>query len=239
MPETLGGFWARSNLTWPTGKRPAKSLSWISPIGTLVRPARSPPTRFVRVSNVLLPPNSGAGRASGCREIPFGLNESTGHFSANTSGNSNKSCEPRKSSCYAVTACSAAPARTVLKSSGTTTSRSLVAQRVGRLPKSEAQQRLGCGSGDRRAGLSSSKEGTMQKQGTTWRYRAALAVLASCSLFAGAGADKKETPKPLPPEIVKAWRNAGAQVGWMKDAPPRSRGDALYKCYPQNILWRN
>ena len=54
----------------------------------------------------------------------------------------------------------------------------------------------------------------MQKQGTKWRYRAALAVLASCSLFAGAGADKKETPKPLPPDIVKAWRNAGAQVGW-------------------------
>ena len=68
----------------------------------------------------------------------------------------------------------------------------------------------------------------MQKQGTTWRYRAALAVLASCSLIAGAGADKKETPKPLPPEIVKAWLNAGAQVGWMKDVPPQAEGSYEY-----------
>jgi internalin A len=29
-------------------------------------------------------------------------------------------------------------------------------------------------------------------------------------------ADKKESPKPLPPEIVKAWSDAGASVGWMK-----------------------
>ena len=82
-----------------------------------------------------MPPNSGAWRASGCREIPSGWNESTGPFSANTSRNSKRSCEPRKSPCYAVTACSAAPPGTVLKSSSTTTSRSLVAQRVGRLPE--------------------------------------------------------------------------------------------------------
>src|SRR5262249_3245991 len=31
----------------------------------------------------------------------------------------------------------------------------------------------------------------------------------------------KDTPKPLPAEIVKAWRDAGADVGWMKDVPPR------------------
>ena len=45
-----------------------------------------------------------------------------------------------------------------------------------------------------------------------------LAVLASCGLdvFAGADADKKEAPKPLPREIVKAWRGIGANVGWMK-----------------------
>src|SRR5438132_14369905 len=104
-------------------------------MGTLSRQARSPPRRFVRVSNVLLPPNSGAWPASGCREIPFGWNESTGHFSANTSRNSKRACEPRKSSCYVVTACIVAPPGTVLKSSSTTTSRSLVAQRVGRSPE--------------------------------------------------------------------------------------------------------
>ncbi len=49
-------------------------------------------------------------------------------------------------------------------------------------------------------------------------YLAVLAVLASCGpdVFAGADADKKEAPRPLPPEIVKAWRGIGANVGWMK-----------------------
>ena len=58
----------------------------------------------------------------------------------------------------------------------------------------------------------------MQKQATTWRALAALAVLASCglSVFAGAGGDKKDAPKPLPPEIVKAWTDADFVVGWMK-----------------------
>ena len=53
----------------------------------------------------------------------------------------------------------------------------------------------------------------MKMQATVWRYLTALAVLASCGLgiFAGAGGD---APKPLPPEIVKAWRNAGADIGW-------------------------
>jgi uncharacterized protein (TIGR03067 family) len=32
--------------------------------------------------------------------------------------------------------------------------------------------------------------------------------------------DKTEAPKPLPPEIVKAWREAGFEAGWMKDVPP-------------------
>ena len=32
----------------------------------------------------------------------------------------------------------------------------------------------------------------------------------------GADADKKEAPKPLSREIVKAWRGIGANVGWMK-----------------------
>src|SRR5207249_1981905 len=38
----------------------------------------------------------------------------------------------------------------------------------------------------------------------------------------GAGSEKKEAPKPPPPEIVKAWRDAGANVGWMKDLPPQT-----------------
>ncbi len=55
----------------------------------------------------------------------------------------------------------------------------------------------------------------MQRQGTMWYY---LAVLASCGLdvFAGADADKKEAPKPLSRETVRAWRGIGANVGWMK-----------------------
>ena len=66
----------------------------------------------------------------------------------------------------------------------------------------------------------------MQKRGTRWHYVAGLAVLASFGscVSAGAGADKKDAPKPLPPEIVKAWHDAGADVGWMKDLPPQPTG---------------
>jgi len=42
------------------------------------------------------------------------------------------------------------------------------------------------------------------------------------------GQTKKEAPKPLPPEIVKAWRDAGAEVGWMKDVPPQAEGSYEY-----------
>jgi hypothetical protein len=51
----------------------------------------------------------------------------------------------------------------------------------------------------------------MQKQTTTWHH---LAVVASCgvAIFAAAGADKKDAPKPPPPEIIKAWTDAGATV---------------------------
>jgi internalin A len=63
----------------------------------------------------------------------------------------------------------------------------------------------------------------MQKQRTIWQCLAALAVLASCGpgVFVGAEPGANGAPKPLPPEIVKAWREAGADVGWMKDAPPK------------------
>ncbi len=58
----------------------------------------------------------------------------------------------------------------------------------------------------------------MQRQATTPYYLAVLAMLASCGLdtCAGADANEKEGSKPLPPEIVKAWRGIGANVGWMK-----------------------
>jgi hypothetical protein len=47
--------------------------------------------------------------------------------------------------------------------------------------------------------------------------RAYLAVLIVVGLHGSpqAAADKIEAPKPLPPEIVQAWRDAGANVGWM------------------------
>jgi hypothetical protein len=66
----------------------------------------------------------------------------------------------------------------------------------------------------------------MKKQVIMWHRRAFVAVLASCGLvlFVRAGPAKEDAPKPLPPEIVKTWRDAGAKVGWMKDVPPRREG---------------
>ena len=47
--------------------------------------------------------------------------------------------------------------------------------------------------------------------------KAYLAVLIVLGLQMSAlpAADKKEAPKPLPPEIVQVWRDAGANIGWM------------------------
>src|SRR5262245_44206020 len=63
----------------------------------------------------------------------------------------------------------------------------------------------------------------MQKQRSTWHYLAGLVLLASFGqgVRPGLGADKKDALKPLRPEIVKAWCDAGADVGWMKDVPPK------------------
>jgi hypothetical protein len=52
-------------------------------------------------------------------------------------------------------------------------------------------------------------------------------VLASAiwSLFilAACGQDPtKDAPRSLPVEIAKAWRDAGADIGWMKDVPPHT-----------------
>lgn len=70
----------------------------------------------------------------------------------------------------------------------------------------------------------------MKRHGTSWRYLTILAVLANCGVgaFARAEGDKKEAPKPLPQEIIKAWRDAGASVGWMKDVPPKPTGGYDY-----------
>ena len=65
----------------------------------------------------------------------------------------------------------------------------------------------------------------MQPARSTWqrsvRGLAVLALLTTCTLRGSAGpspepSDKKDPPKPLPKEIVKAWKEAGADVGWMR-----------------------
>src|SRR5581483_10916359 len=63
---------------------------------------------------------------------------------------------------------------------------------------------------------------TMQEQRKTRRYFAGLAMVGSCCLwvFVLTRAGENDAPKPLPPETVKAWRNADAKVGWMKTLPP-------------------
>jgi hypothetical protein len=63
----------------------------------------------------------------------------------------------------------------------------------------------------------------MKKHRNTCYCPTVLAVLASCGLGVVASAEPKhkDAPKPLSPEIVKAWRDAGAAVAWMKDVPPQ------------------
>ncbi len=41
----------------------------------------------------------------------------------------------------------------------------------------------------------------------------ACSAIASCTLQA---ADQADPPRPLPREIVQAWEQAGASVGWMR-----------------------
>jgi hypothetical protein len=70
----------------------------------------------------------------------------------------------------------------------------------------------------------------MTKHGKSWHRSALLALLASLGLvvFASAQPENQALPKPLPPEIVKAWRDAGFDVGWMKDTPPVSPAWGLW-----------
>src|SRR5262249_417990 len=66
----------------------------------------------------------------------------------------------------------------------------------------------------------------MSNLGNTWRCLAMLALLACSGLgdFAGAPPEHRDAHKPLPAEIIKAWRDSGSDVGWMKDAPPKACG---------------
>jgi internalin A len=68
------------------------------------------------------------------------------------------------------------------------------------------------------------QEGAMKKLQVRIRHLpVVLAVLASCGLGTATAADPddKDSAKPLSPETVKAWRDAGGQVGWMKDVPAK------------------
>jgi hypothetical protein len=64
----------------------------------------------------------------------------------------------------------------------------------------------------------------MRTRVTFWCCVAALAALArgAPGAFAGAQPDDTDAPRPVPAEIVKAWRDAGAEPGWMKNVPPKS-----------------
>src|SRR5713226_1401568 len=59
----------------------------------------------------------------------------------------------------------------------------------------------------------------MQLRCSKWPVTiAALGVLATCSLtgFADPPPAKTDAPKPLPKAIVEAWKEAGAEVGWLR-----------------------
>ena len=74
----------------------------------------------------------------------------------------------------------------------------------------------------------------MHTQVTSPRYLALLVLLA-ISAFCGA-TDITKKPLPLPPEIVKAWQDAGAVVGCMKDIPSRPPGgDGFWEPWRENI----
>jgi hypothetical protein len=65
------------------------------------------------------------------------------------------------------------------------------------------------------------REEIMHRSGTTRPSFVMLAVLASSLGVFTARGDQKDAPGPLTPEVVQAWRDAGAEVGWMIHLPPR------------------
>jgi hypothetical protein len=59
----------------------------------------------------------------------------------------------------------------------------------------------------------------MQKNRATYLGLTALSLLATCISTcgcAGERSEKKDDPKPVPLEVAKVWRDAGAKVGWMQ-----------------------
>lgn len=58
----------------------------------------------------------------------------------------------------------------------------------------------------------------MSSQRTTWPCISVLLVLVTWCLCVSVGLteDKNNAPNQLPPEFVKAWKDAGAEVGWMR-----------------------
>src|SRR5437763_17187902 len=71
-----------------------------------------------------------------------------------------------------------------------------------------------------------SKEACMSGQQKTWCVFVAL-LAGSLPGQVQAGGEAKTGPKPLPPDVVKAWTAAGLEVGWM-DAS-RGRLDFTYR----------
>lgn len=64
----------------------------------------------------------------------------------------------------------------------------------------------------------------MPQQSTMWHLRVLVILMITGMGHSAIAIDEKqEKPKPLPPEVVKRWQDAGARdVGWMKDLPPQS-----------------
>src|SRR5262249_50751755 len=80
-----------------------------------------------------------------------------------------------------------------------------------------------------------SKERRMSRPRKAWFLLAmAVALLGSLPVLVLAGNEAKAGPKPLPPDVVKAWTAAGLEVGWFDMKPgslpylqKNARADAL------------
>jgi hypothetical protein len=70
----------------------------------------------------------------------------------------------------------------------------------------------------------------MKRDRTAWYGLAVVAGLAAIGpgVCPGGEPEKGDAPRPLPPEVVQAWREAGAAVGWMKDVPAKATGGYEY-----------
>src|SRR6516162_3265864 len=59
-------------------------------------------------------------------------------------------------------------------------------------------------------------EACMSRPQTWFLLAMATMLTGSLSGMVLAGGDAKAGPKPLPPDVVKAWQNKGAEVVWMR-----------------------